>query len=109
MSPRPKLIPVPAIWAPKSNLGLILKDFSFIDRGPMLMFTTVDFFLVAGSTLTTVAGTDEDSSDGDGGFVVSAGVLEGDEVSVALCLVVWDFIGWCLLFAVVLANGVEFM
>jgi hypothetical protein len=36
-------------------------------------------------------------------------VLEGDEVSVALCLVVWDFIVWCLLFAVVLANGVEFM
>jgi hypothetical protein len=29
MSPRPKLIPVPAIWAPKSNLGLILKDFSY--------------------------------------------------------------------------------
>jgi hypothetical protein len=45
-SPRPKLIPVPAIWAPKSNLGLILKERSFMDRGPMLMFTTVDFFLV---------------------------------------------------------------
>ena len=85
-SPRPKLIPVPAIWAPKSNLGLILKERSFMDRGPMLMFTTVDFFLVAGRT-PAPTGTDDFAE-------VSASVLVGIRTKslVAFCLVDLIFI-----------------
>ena len=87
MSPRPKLIPVPAIWAPKSNLGLIFMECSFMDRGPMLMFKIMDFclFLVVGSTTTGTS--DEDSADWDGGFVVLI-VLEG-VCSVGLVFIVW--------------------
>lgn len=94
-SPRPKLIPVPATSAPKSNLGLILKERSFMDRGPMLIFTIVDFFLVLGTTSGSGGTEDDSADDGDEGFVVSV-VLEGADVSVGVCSEGSVFIVWYL-------------